>query len=222
MIFGKADSIRSRPHFPPLVGNALLPTPVGGIWAVNGNIGEWHLLTEDGFYLARLFQGDGFKTQWPEQAVPGTILDNVPPGLGGEDFGGSMRQGADGKVYIQAGKTALWNAEVTGLDTIQALSGGKLAIGADDVKTAGTFREKQLQAAEGNKKYAVKKSTIAFTGNLDDDFKGFEGPEKPAFEKQAGSRVRVAMARDDVTLYVGWEVQDESERTPPPLGPRSG
>ena len=193
-----------------LVGNALLPTPVGGIWAVNGNIGEWHLLTEDGFYLTRLFQGDGFKTQWPEQAVPGTILDNVPPGIGGEDFGGSMRQGADGKVYVQAGKTALWNVEVTGLDTIQGLPGGKVMIAADDVKTAQTFREKQLQAAEGNKKYAVKKSTIAFTGNLDADFKGFEGPEKPAFEKQAGSRVRVAMARDDATLYVGWEVQDET------------
>ena len=193
-----------------LVGNALLPTPVGGIWAVNGNIGEWHLLTEDGFYLTRLFQGDGFKTQWPEQAVPGTILDNVPPGLGGEDFGGSMRQGADGKVYIQAGKTALWNVEVTGLETIQALSGGKVAIGADDVKTAQTFREKQLQAAEGNKKYAVKKSTIAFTGDLDADFKSFEAAEKLAFEKQPGSRVRVAMARDDATLYVGWEVHDET------------
>ena len=193
-----------------VVGNAVLPTPVGGIWAINGNIGEWHLLTEEGFYLSRLFQGDGFKIQWPEQAVPGTILDNVPPGLGGEDFGGSMRQGADGKVYVQAGKTALWNVEVTGLDTIQALSGGKVTIGTDDVKTAQTFREKQLQAAEGNKKYAVKKATIAFTGDLDADFKGFEGPEKPAFEKQPGSRVRVAMARDDATLYVGWEVQDET------------
>jgi hypothetical protein len=193
-----------------LVGNALLPTPVGGIWAINGNIGEWHVLTEDGFYLTRLFQGDGFKIQWPDQAVPGTILDNVPPGLGGEDFGGSMRQGKDGKVYIQAGKTALWNVEVTGLDSIQALSGGKVSIGGDDVKTAGAFREKQLQAAEGNKKYMVKKATVAFTGDLDADFKALEGPEKPAFEKQAGSRVRVAMARDDANLYVGWEVQDES------------
>ncbi len=193
-----------------LVGNAQLPTPVGGIWAINGNIGEWHVLTEDGFYLTRLFQGDGFKTQWPDQAVPGAILDNVPPGLGGEDFGGSMRQGKDGKVYIQAGKTGLWNVEVTGLDTIQGLPGGKVMIAADDVKTAGTFREKQMQTAEGNKKYAVKKATIAFTGDLDADFKGFEGPEKPAFEKQAGSRVRVAMARDDANLYIGWEVQDES------------
>jgi hypothetical protein len=78
------------------------------------------------------------------------------------------------------------------------------------VKTAGTFREKQLQAAEGNKKYLVKKATVAFTGDLDADFKGLEQAEKPAFEKQAGSRVRVAMARDDANLYVGWEVQDDS------------
>ncbi|MFM7293065.1 MAG: hypothetical protein ACKO6B_17795, partial [Planctomycetia bacterium] len=193
-----------------LVGNAQLPTPAGGIWGVNGNIGEWHLLTEEGFYLTRLFQGDGFKIQWPDQAVPGAVLDNVPPGLGGEDFGGSMRQGADGKVYIQAGKTALWNVEVTGLDTIQALSGGKLTIGGDDVKLAQSFREKQLQSLEGNKKYPVKKATVAFTGNLDADFKGLDAAQKPAFEKQAGSRVRVAMARDDATLYIGWEVQDES------------
>ena len=75
-----------------LVGNAVLPKPVGGIWAINGNIGEWHVLTEDGFYLTRLFQGDPFKTQWPDQAVPGAILDNVPPGLGGEDFGVVRRQ----------------------------------------------------------------------------------------------------------------------------------
>jgi hypothetical protein len=193
-----------------LVGNAALPTPVGGIWAINGNIGEWHVLTEDGFYLTRLFQGDPFKTQWPDQAVPGAILDNAPSGSGGEDFGGSLRQGKDGKVYVQSGKTALWNVEVTGLETIRAIPGGNVTIGGDDVKLAGTFRERQLQAAEGNKKYLVKRATVAFTGNLDADFKGLEQAEKPAFEKQAGSRVRVAMARDDATLYVGWEVQDES------------
>ena len=193
-----------------LVGNAVLPTPVGGIWAVNGNIGEWHLLTEEGFYLTRLFQGDAFKVQWPDQAVPGAILDNVPPGLGGEDFGGSMRQSTDGKVFIQAGKTALWNVEVTGLDTIQQLPGGKVTISAADVKLAETFREKQLQVVDGNRKYVVKKATVAFTGNLDADFKGLGKAEKPVFEKQAGSRVRIALARDDANLYVGWEVQDES------------
>jgi outer membrane protein assembly factor BamB len=193
-----------------LVGNAMLPKPVGGIWAINGNIGEWHVLTEDGFYLTRLFQGDGFKTQWPDQAVPGAILDNAPSGSGGEDFGGSIRQGADGKVYVQSGKVALWNVEVTGLETIQAIPGGPVEMSADDVKTAQSFREKQLQVAEGNKKYTVRKATVAFSGNLDADFKGFTEAEKPAFEKQAGSRVRVAMAHDATILYVGWEVQDDS------------
>ncbi|MGB2999062.1 MAG: hypothetical protein WBC59_10595, partial [Phycisphaerae bacterium] len=165
-----------------LVGNAVLPKPVGGIWAINGNIGEWHVLTEDGFYLTRLFQGDPFKTQWPDQAVPGAILDNVPPGMGGEDFGGSLRQGKDGKVYIQAGKTGLWNVEVAGLETIKEVPGGKVTMTADDVKTAQTFREKQMQAVEGNKKYLVAKATVAFSGNLDADFKDFKDPEKPWFE----------------------------------------
>lgn len=193
-----------------LVGNAMLPKPVGGIWAINGNIGEWHVLTEDGFYLTRLFQGDGFKTQWPDQAVPGAILDNAPSGSGGEDFGGSIRQGADGKVYIQSGKVAIWNVEMTGVETITAIPGGQITIAADDVKTAQSFREKQLQAAEGNKKYMVNKATVAFSGNLDADFKDFKPAEMPAFEKQAGSRVRVAMAHDAANLYVAWEVQDDT------------
>ena len=168
------------------------------------------MLTEDGFYLTRLFQGDPFKTQWPSQAVPGAILDNVPPGLGGEDFGGSMRQGKDGKVFIQAGKTGLWNVEVVGLDTIREISGGKVAMNTDDVQTAQSFREKQMQVAAGTNKYQVKKATVAFTGDLNADFKGFTDAEKPAFEKQAGTRVRVAMSRDAANLYVAWEVQDDS------------
>ena len=191
------------------VGAAQVPG-AGAIWAMNGNCGEWYLFTDEGFFLAQLFQGDGTKQQWPEKAVPGAILDNCPPGLGGEDFGGSMTQAKDGKVYVQAGKIGLWNVEVTGLDAIREIPGGQVTIGLDDVKTAQTFREKQLQAVEGNKKYAVRKATVAFTGNLDADFKGFQDAEKPAFEKQSGSRVRVAMARDESNLYVGWEVQDDT------------
>ena len=38
------------------------------------------------------------------------------PGMGGEDFGGSLTQAADGQVCLQACKTALWNVKVVGLD----------------------------------------------------------------------------------------------------------
>jgi hypothetical protein len=51
---------------------------------------------------------------------------------------------------------------------------------------------------------------VAFTGNFDADFKDFTDVEKPQFEKQKGSQVRVAMACDAANLYVGWEVQDDS------------
>ena len=41
--------------------------------------------------------------------------------MGGEDFGGTITLADDGKLYIQAGKTAYWNLEVTGLDTVRAI-----------------------------------------------------------------------------------------------------
>ena len=189
------------------VGTAVVPGPVGAIVALNGNCGEWHVLTGDGFYLTKLFEGDPFKMKFPDQAVPGAILDACPPGLGGEDFGGSMRQGADGKVYIQAGKTALWNVEVVGLDQVKAIPGRTIPFSADDVNTARRFHDEQKQSAEGTKSFTVKKATPAFTGSLDGDFRE---ADKVAFEKQRGSRVRVAAAWDDASLYIGWEVQDDT------------
>lgn len=188
-----------------IVGNAKLPKPLGGLWAVNGNCGEWYMFTEDGFFLTQLFQGDPFKMKFPEQAVPGAILDACPPGLGGEDFGGSMRQGKDGELYIQAGKTALWNVHVVGLDKVKALPGGKIAISKKDLLNAAKFREQQLQAVAGSQEYTASKATIKFTGNLNADFK----PARPIkFAKQADARVRVAAAWDDTNLYLGWEVMD--------------
>jgi len=186
-----------------IVGNAKLPEPVGNIWAINTNVGEWHVLTEDGFYLTRLFQGDPLKMKFPEKAVPGAVLDDAPPGSGGEDFGGHMRQCNDGGVYIQAGKTALWNVKVVGLDKVRSIPGGTISISNADVQTAEKFREEQLQAAVGTKVYIVKKYTVVFTGNLDRDFQDII-----SFAKQKDSSVRAAAAYDDTNLYLGWEVKD--------------
>lgn len=72
------------------IGNAQLPEPVGTIWGINTNVGEWHILTGEGFYLTRLFQGDPQKQKWPDKALPGAVMDNCPSGLGGEDFGGTV------------------------------------------------------------------------------------------------------------------------------------
>ena len=192
-----------------IIGTARLPI-LGNVWALNGNCGEWYLMSERYGFVAQFFQGDPMRFSWPDKAVPGVLMDSVPSGAGAEDFGGTMVQGSDGKVYLTVGKTALWSIEVTGLEKIREIPGGKVSLSAEDVKMAQGFYEKQLQGAEGGKSYTVKKAAVVFTGNLDTDFKGLEQGEKPAFEKQAGSRVRVAMTRDEANLYVGWEVQDDT------------
>lgn len=194
-----------------IVGTAKLPDPIGFIWGLNSNVGEWYLFTQDGFFVTTLFQSDPMKVQWPEKAVPGAILDNCPPGLGGEDFGGSLQQGTDGKVYVQAGKTGLWNVEVTGLDTIKPISGGTAITVSDaDLKEAQGFYDRQLQAAIGTRSLTIKKATVKFTGNPSADFpKG----DPARYQKSEDNAAITFAAWDDQNLYLAWDVKDNTPWT---------
>lgn len=193
-----------------IVGTAKLPEPLGDIWAINSNVGEWHLLTRDGFYLSRLFQPDPLKMEFPAQLAPGVDVTSVPSGMGGEDFGGSLQQGTDGKVYIEAGKTGLWNLEVTGLDTVAALPGGKITFTDGDVKTALTLRGSMLQEATGPMSVEARKLTPAFTGKLDADFKG---AAIVSYKKSDDAAIRSAATYDDANLYLAWDVTDNTPWT---------
>lgn len=190
-----------------ICGTANLPKPIGAVWAITTNFGEWHLLSEKGFYLGRLFEPDAMKIVWPEKAVPGVSLDRVPSGLGGEDFGGSMTQTTDGRIFVQAGKTGFWNVEVSGLETTKALPGGEVRIAQADIAKAQTFREGYLQANRGISRTTVPHLTPTFTGKLEADFAG-----APVFSyrKQDDAAVRTACAWDDTTLYLAWEVGDHT------------
>ena len=187
------------------VGSATLPKPIGAIWAINTNVGEWHVLSESGYYLTRLFQGDSEKWQYPEKAVPGAVLDNIPAGLGGEDFGGSMTQGKDGKLYLQAGKLALWNTEVVGLDSVKELKGGTITISESDVVKAKLARGQGLQATTKPKEMVVRKATPKFTGNVAADFPG------PAIRYGRRDKATSTVAAwDEKNLYLAWQVPDET------------
>jgi sugar lactone lactonase YvrE len=188
-------------------GTVKLPDPIGNIWVIPTNVGEWHILTQDGFYLSRLFQGDPMKMAFPETAQPGAILDNAPCGMGGEDFGGSITLARDGKLYLQAGKTGFWNVEVTGLDTVKALKGGNVAISADDLKTAATFKADYLQETAGMKRLDIAKKTVAFSGDLAKDFAGLE---PASYKKTDDAAVRTALAWDEQYLYAAWDVKDST------------
>ena len=188
-------------------GTAKLPDPIGNIWVIPTNVGEWHILTGDGFYLTRLFEGDQLKIKWPKEAIPGADMTRTPCGLGGEDFGGSIAYGKDGRLYLQSGKTGFWNLEVTGLDTVKAIPGKSVEISAAEVAQAQTLHDSQMQTVVGQRSVTVKKSTPAFTGNLTADFKG---AEILAFQKTPEAAVRAAATWDDQNLYLAWDVADET------------
>jgi hypothetical protein len=190
------------------VGSVTLPDPVGSAWVINSNVGEWHMLTRDGFYLTRLFQGDFSKVQWPEKAVPGAVLDHVPAGEGGEDFGGSITQAKDGKLYVTAGKTANWNVEVVGLETVKPLDSGTLRLEEKDLKLAEAIRSELVQRSVGQRRCEVRKQTPVFTGDLAKDF-----GKEIVFKKQDDAEVRSAIAWDDTFLYLGWRVADATPWT---------
>lgn len=203
-------------------GAAKLPEPIGNIWVIATNCGEWHILTGEGYYLTRLFQGDPMKMAFPEQAVPGAILDNVPPGMGGEDFGGSIAATPDGQLYLQAGKTAFWNVRVVGLDSVKRLEparrGGlpgilgrtesrRITITEPELAQARALREKYLQQAVGTRRITVKRLTPTFTGDFNKDLKG---AETVSYKKQDDAAVRTAAAWDDANLYLAWDVKDST------------
>ena len=190
-----------------IVGTGRLPDPIGDIFVVATDKGEWHILTGSGFYLSRLFEADPLKIRWPDPAVPGAIMDTVPPGKGAEDFGGSMTVTKDGQLHLQHGKTAFINSRVVGLDDVKKLPGGKLMVTPQDLAKAEAFRAKLVQAAIGTKMAKAKKATVTFTGDLKKDF---NVAEPLGFQKTAANRVEAAIAWDDATLYVGWQVADAS------------
>jgi len=187
-------------------GSGKLPDPIGNFWVIATNIGEWHMITEGGFYLTRLFQGDAMKIEYPEQAIPGASLDNCPPGMGGEDFGGSITLAKDGKLYLQAGKTAFWNIEVVGLETVKALKGGTIQVTAEDVQKAPSFKgQYQTGGTTAVQALTARKMTPTFTGDLDADFKGCQVIQ---YQKTEEAAARSAAAYDAQNLYLAWDVKD--------------
>ena len=188
-----------------ILGTGTLPDPIGDIFVIGTDKGEWHVLTAAGHYLTRLFEADPLKIRWPQSAVPGAIMDNVPPGMGAEDFGGSIAVTDKGELYLQAGKTAYINMKVVGLDTVKRLPGGSLAVSQADLATARQIREKMLQQSVGAAVATARKKTVAFTGDLRKDF---DEKQPLAFQKTAADRVEAAIAYDDTHLYLGWAVND--------------
>ena len=186
------------------VGTATLPGALGNVFFVGTDKGEWHVVNDRGFYICSLFEGDPMRMKWPEEAVPGANLNRIPPGMGAEDFGGSMIRTDRGEVYVQAGKTAFINIRVKGLDTVRELASGRFELTAADVLKAADYQLKYVSAVESSKACTVPAREVAFTGNPYQDFGGVPladfGPNN--------AKVRAWASRGAEKLYLAWHVDD--------------
>jgi hypothetical protein len=106
-----------------MTGVAKLPDPIGNVWLLSREHAPWLLLNEDGFEIARFFSADAKEVSWPKSAVPGADMTLASAGKQG-----GLTQAIDGKLYLQAGSSAAWNLEVTGLEKVRELKGGKLVV----------------------------------------------------------------------------------------------
>ena len=59
-----------------VVGTGKLPEPIGDIFVIGTDKGEWHMLTGDGYYLSRLFEADPLKIRWPDPATEDPVAGN--------------------------------------------------------------------------------------------------------------------------------------------------
>ena len=184
-------------------GTFKMPAPLNNVFVIGTDKGEWHLVNDAGYYIGRLFEGDAMKIKWPDSAEPGANMNNVPPGMGAEDFGGSVTRTTDGRVFVQGGKTAFINMELTGLDTYRLLGSGSLSMSEDDQTRANAFKVKYLSVAESAKVANVPRKEVVFSCNPDSDF----GPAFAEFGP-GNARIRAWIACGADRLYLAWRVTD--------------
>ena len=175
---------------------------------VNSNVGEWHAFTRDGLYVANLFTADPAEIDWPEKAEPGSLLDDCPPGSGGEDFGGFFTGTTDGRAFIQAGKTAYWIVELTGLDTIRRLKGGTIKQTEDGVARSQNVYSQRKQKLAGIKKVDVRRMTAEIDGKMDEWKEAWFASYWT--HPRHGPRIRTALAWDEKNIYLAYRVQDRA------------
>lgn len=188
-----------------IVGTIKQPAPLDNLFVIGTDKGEWHLLSSSGYYVSKLFEGNPIDIKWPEQAIPGANINTTPPGMGSEDFGGSVILANDGTMYVQHGKTAFINSKVSGLDTVKVLGKGTFKITPEDTLLAQGFKTKYLSVGAEKKLYAVKKKTVVFQDNPN---KEFGSPEMKYGENP--NSISTWMAYDDNNLYVAWRVADKT------------
>ena len=140
------------------------PGNLGPVFMLHGGHGMNYLLTcDDGLFIGTLFKpqsaGCRFGTTFPKPR-PGMLLENYT--LNDECFCGSIARAEASAGGFQRGKYYLLGlgrravVELTGLDTVERLSGGKVLLGASAVENT---RRQQIEAVTRKSATQFKEAT---------------------------------------------------------------
>lgn len=216
-VHGSHTAKASRPGY--LIGpNSILGTAdmggdIGEVFYLNGNLGENYLFTHDGLYIQTLFKDTRGYFDTPTQAAKGMSFDATT--AGGESFGGSFAKTPDGKTYVTLGNTDARVMEVSGLQSIERLS-GKFNYTPAQYAQAQTLMQKQVAQTNAPKVYSVARSAQApaidgkadeWPELLDDTAKVLEIQDSP--QQRFG---RAGARYDADNLYLGYRVFSNSGR----------
>jgi len=201
-----------------LLGGLVTPKgpEAGPLFFINSNQGNVYAFTQDGLFVAQLFQDMRQGKPWEMPFLQRNMQVNDLT-LHDENFFPSVAQTPEGIVYLNCGGMSL--ARVDNLDTIRRIPPTAVQVSADDLKRAHDFvvvREAARQAAQGTSVLAVALRTTApaFDGKLGDwndaqwaeiDHRGtnawFNSSTKPY-------NISGAVTVADGKLFAAWKTED--------------
>ena len=215
-VHGSHNALAAKPGYligpSSILGTADLGGDLGGIWYLNGNLGENYIFTSDGLWVQGLFKDcrGGFDT--PTQAVRGMSVDAMS--AGGESFGGNFVRTSDGRFLLTACGTDARVIELTGLTSLKRFSGA-FTYTADQWRSAQQALEERAAKTNQPKRWSVPRAG----DNLAIDGKASEWPEftddkAPALligDDVKRPTARVALRWSATHLHIAWRVRDDHD-----------
>jgi len=134
-----------------LLGNMVTPKAgeAGPLWCVNGNMGNMYLFTQDGLFVAQLFQDVRQGKLWSMPvAQRGMLVNDLT--LHDENFWPTISQVAGGQIYLNSSLPNI--VRIDGLESIHRLPETALPITPADLQNAGAWclaAEALRQQAQG-------------------------------------------------------------------------
>ncbi|WAC19502.1 hypothetical protein OVA24_19950 [Luteolibacter sp. SL250] len=167
-----------RPGAPgQLIGTTRLPgsffeikgSEAGPLWALHTNHGRMAVFTQDGIFVANLFEDmRGGKSWKMPVAIRNTDLEGIT--LGEENFWPTLTHASDGKVYLVDGaRSAI--VRLDGLESIKRLPASDISVSADDLEKGRAWRSevelaRQKVHGSGIMKVAIRPDKPVVDGDI--------------------------------------------------------